>query len=230
LEGERTRPRSADFIQSKITCYLTSLRPNLESVMAEDAVRILFDHLLLLPTRPIEKLDVFLCSNGGSGVLPWRIVSLFREFAKSIGVLIPYRAYSAATMVALGADEIIMHPFGEMGPIDPTVSNDFNPSISKKLQNDKQFDPLADIFNAAAPPQLPPQNQACLVPPGTMFEDTYKYVIVESARLSSAFDAKRRFVVAAAGPQFEPLIRAETLDQQWSHQPAPAPVPEAPQT
>jgi hypothetical protein len=104
------------------------------------------------------------------------------------------------------------------------------PSISKKLQNDKQFDPLADIFNAAAPPQLPPQNQACLVPPGTMFEDTYKYVIVESARLSSAFDVKRRFVVAAAGPQFEPLIRAETLDQQWSHQPAPAPVPEAPQT
>ncbi|OGO39436.1 MAG: hypothetical protein A2Z03_03920 [Chloroflexi bacterium RBG_16_56_8] len=30
-------------------------------------------------------------------------------------------------MLALGADEIVMHPFGELGPIDPTVSNDFNP-------------------------------------------------------------------------------------------------------
>jgi ClpP class serine protease len=30
-------------------------------------------------------------------------------------------------MLALGADEIVMHPFAEMGPIDPTVTNEFNP-------------------------------------------------------------------------------------------------------
>jgi membrane-bound ClpP family serine protease len=95
--------------------------------MSEDAVRVFFDHLLLLPTRPVEKLDVFLCSNGGSAAVPWRFVSLFREYAKSFNVLIPYRAYSAATLLALGADEIVMHPFAEMGPIDPTVSNEFNP-------------------------------------------------------------------------------------------------------
>jgi len=28
----------------------------------------------------------------------------------------------------LGADEIVMHPFAELGPIDPTVSNEFNPT------------------------------------------------------------------------------------------------------
>jgi len=112
---------------SKVICYLTSLRPNLPAQMADDSVRIIFDHLLRLPSRPIPKLDIFLCSNGGSGTVPWRLVSLFREFAKSFAVLIPYRAYSAATLLALGADEIVMHPFGELGPIDPTVSNDFNP-------------------------------------------------------------------------------------------------------
>jgi len=95
--------------------------------MADDSVRVIFDHLLKLPSRPVPKLDIFLCSNGGSGTVPWRLVSLFREFAKSFAVLIPYRAYSAATLLALGADEIVMHPFGELGPIDPTVSNDFNP-------------------------------------------------------------------------------------------------------
>ena len=95
--------------------------------MAQDQVRVFFDHLLLLPERPFPKLDVFLVSNGGDSVVPWRLVSLFREFAKSFNVLIPYRAYSAATLLALGADEIVMHPFGELGPIDPTVSNDFNP-------------------------------------------------------------------------------------------------------
>src|SRR5262249_21355432 len=116
-----------DLRGSSVICFLTSLRPNVPSVIAEDAVRVFFDHLLLLPSRPVDKLDIFLCSNGGSGTVPWRLVSLFREFAKSFNVLIPYRAYSAASLIALGADEIVMHPFAELGPIDPTVSNEFNP-------------------------------------------------------------------------------------------------------
>ncbi len=113
---------------STVMCFLTSVRENVMSVIADDSVRVFFDHLLLLPSRPISKLDIFLCSNGGSGTVPWRLVSLFREYAKSFNVLIPYRAYSAATLIALGADEIVMHPFAELGPIDPTVSNEFNPS------------------------------------------------------------------------------------------------------
>jgi hypothetical protein len=116
--------------QSTVICYLTSLRQNVPSQMADESVRVMFDHLSAVSKRPekIKKLDIFLTSNGGSGTVPWRLVSLFREFAESVGVLIPYRAYSAATLVALGADEIVMHPFGELGPIDPTVSNDFNPA------------------------------------------------------------------------------------------------------
>jgi len=39
-------------------------------------------------------------------------------------------------MLALGADEIVMHPFAEMGPIDPTVSNDFNPVDPTTQQED----------------------------------------------------------------------------------------------
>ncbi|EQD49447.1 protein containing DUF114, partial [mine drainage metagenome] len=113
--------------QSTVICYLTSVRPNVNAQIAEDAVRVMYDQILLLPNRPVEKLDIFLCSNGGAGTVPWRLVSLFREFAKSLSVLLPYRAYSAATLLALGADEIVMHPFAEMGPIDPTVSNEYNP-------------------------------------------------------------------------------------------------------
>lgn len=113
--------------ESKVICYLTSLRPGVPSQMAEDQVRVFFDHLLELGARKIPKLDVFLCSNGGNGTVPWRLVALFREFAESFNVLIPYRAYSAASLLALGADEIVMHPFAELGPIDPTVTNDYNP-------------------------------------------------------------------------------------------------------
>ena len=116
-----------DLRSSKVICYLTSLRPGVVASIADDAVRVFYDHLLQLPSRPIDKLDLLIVSNGGSGTVPWRLTALLREFTKSFNVLLPYRAYSAATLLALGADEIVMHPFGEMGPIDPTVSNDFNP-------------------------------------------------------------------------------------------------------
>lgn len=113
--------------QSHVICYLTSLRQNVNAQMSDDAVRIFFDQVGLLPSRPVPKIDIFLCSNGGNGTVPWRLISLLREYTNHVGVLLPYRAYSAATLLALGADEIVMHPFAEMGPIDPTVTNEYNP-------------------------------------------------------------------------------------------------------
>ena len=113
--------------ESRVICFLTSVRQGVPAQIAEDQVRVLFDHLQQIDPKPIPKLDIFLCSNGGSGTVPWRLVALFREFSQSFNVIIPYRAYSAASLLALGADEIVMHPFAELGPIDPTVSNDFNP-------------------------------------------------------------------------------------------------------
>ena len=112
---------------SSVICYLTSVRPNLSAQIAEDAVRVFFDHLLQLPKRPVDKFDIFLCSNGGAGTVPWRLVSLFREFATKFSVLIPYRAYSAATMIALGADEILCIPSRKWVPLTRPVTNDFNP-------------------------------------------------------------------------------------------------------
>ena len=47
-------------------------------------------------------------------------------------VLIPYYAKSAATLLSLAADEIVMGPMGELGPVDPSVANIFNPLIDEK--------------------------------------------------------------------------------------------------
>lgn len=120
--------------KSRAICFLTSLRPNVPSQFADDQVRVLFDHLSAIQNVPISQLDIFLVSNGGSGTVPWRLVSLFREFSKKFAVLIPYRAYSAATLLALGADDILMGPFAELGPIDPTVSNEYNPTDPQTQQ------------------------------------------------------------------------------------------------
>ena len=60
--------------------------------------------------------------------MPWKLVTLIREYASKFCVLVPYKAFSAATLTALGADEIVMHPMGMLGPTDPTINNPLNPA------------------------------------------------------------------------------------------------------
>jgi Serine dehydrogenase proteinase len=117
--------------KERSTCvitYITSTRPNLEVPMAMDAIRKVYDHLEAVAV-PRQKLavDLFIHSNGGDGTVPWRLVTLIREYATKFSVLVPYKAFSAATLAALGADKIVMHPMGMLGPTDPTVGNPFNP-------------------------------------------------------------------------------------------------------
>jgi len=46
---------------------------------------------------------------------------MLREFCEEFHVVVPYKAYSAATMIALGADKIHMTRKAELGPIDPSL-------------------------------------------------------------------------------------------------------------
>ncbi len=107
--------------------YITSTRTGHEIQMADDAFRLIFDHLEANAGLAKNGVDLFIHSNGGSGTVPWRIVSLVRQYANSFAVLVPHRAFSAATLVALGANEIVMHKMWCLGPIDPSVANIFNP-------------------------------------------------------------------------------------------------------
>lgn len=108
--------------------YVTSTRTNFEMQIADDVLPIFHEHLEAAVEKAKKGVDLFIHSNGGSGTVPWRIVSLIREYTKSFAVLVPHRAFSAATLIALGADEIVMHRMGCLGPIDPSVANQFNPA------------------------------------------------------------------------------------------------------
>lgn len=70
-----------------------------------------------------ERIDFFLHSYGGVVDIPYKIVNLIREFCDYFSVIIPFVAKSAATMIAIGADEIVMGPTSELGPIDPLVKH-----------------------------------------------------------------------------------------------------------
>jgi hypothetical protein len=107
--------------------YVTSTRPGHEIQIADDAFRILYDHLEAGRELAKKGVDLFIHSNGGSGTVPWRIMSLIRQYSEDVSVLVPSHAFSAATLIALGAHKIIMHKMGCLGPIDPSVANIFNP-------------------------------------------------------------------------------------------------------
>lgn len=111
LEQRRKRP---------VIVYITSPRPNAEGGIAGDAVHELELQLQQLPSK-LESLDLLIVSNGGDATVAWRVVSLIRERVKRFSVLIPSGAFSAATLIALGADSLVIHCNGNLGPVDPQI-------------------------------------------------------------------------------------------------------------
>lgn len=66
-------------------------------------------------------LDVLLHSPGGSPAATESIVHLLRARFDPIRFLIPHTAKSAATMLALSGDEVLLGEAAELGPIDPQL-------------------------------------------------------------------------------------------------------------
>lgn len=66
-------------------------------------------------------LDVLLHSPGGSPTAAESILSILRGKFTPIRFIIPDVAKSAATMLAMSGDEILMAPTAELGPIDPQM-------------------------------------------------------------------------------------------------------------
>lgn len=59
----------------------------------------------------------------------YALVNLIREFCDRFGVIVPFKAHSAATLIALGADEVLMTKMGQLSPIDPSVQSPLGPRV-----------------------------------------------------------------------------------------------------
>jgi hypothetical protein len=76
---------------------------------------------LLHGAGPDEELHLLLRSAGGDGEVAVRLARMAQACCSKFVVVAPDTAKSAATIFALGADEIIMGPQSDLGPIDPQV-------------------------------------------------------------------------------------------------------------
>jgi len=110
---------------SKLLCYLTGDRRGFETRIHPEIQTMLYDHLREFGHT--KRIDLFLYSTGGVTTAAWSIVNLIREFCDHFSVIVPFKSYSTATLICLGADEIIMGKLGQLGPVDPSVHMPFNP-------------------------------------------------------------------------------------------------------
>ncbi len=69
-----------------------------------------------------RELDLVLHSPGGSPQAAEQMINYLRTRFDYIRALVPLQAKSAATMIALGCDEIVLGEHSELGPIDPQIS------------------------------------------------------------------------------------------------------------
>jgi len=103
-----------NFRESKVIVYYS-----IDILTGNDA-EILFD--LLQSVGKQKKIDLFLLSPGGYVDPAFKMAKMCRDFAEEkFGIIIPHYAKSAATLLCLGGDELVMGSASEIGPIDPQI-------------------------------------------------------------------------------------------------------------
>ena len=102
---------------------ITYYNSNAGSVCGNDASAM----YEILKGKKIENAFLFIKSDGGSGIAALRIISTLRNYCKNITALIPANCASAATMMALGANEIVMGPLAYLTAVDTSLKHAMSP-------------------------------------------------------------------------------------------------------
>ncbi|HET6828057.1 MAG TPA: hypothetical protein VFH35_05235 [Ramlibacter sp.] len=74
-----------------------------------------------------KTIHLFIKSDGGSGQVSLRLVNLLRQHCDELVALVPLECASAATMIALGADRILMGPTAYLTAVDTSLNHALSP-------------------------------------------------------------------------------------------------------
>ena len=111
---------------SRVISYITGDRKGLETRISTDVFPFILEHLEKI--GKVEHIDLFLYTPGGVSNAGTGLVALFREYCNRFSVIIPFKAHSAGTLIALGADSIVMGKLAQLSPVDPSILSPYNPA------------------------------------------------------------------------------------------------------
>jgi hypothetical protein len=80
---------------------------------------VMYFEELIFDASPQVDLHLMLASPGGDGEVAVRLVRAAQARCKRLTVIVPDQAKSAATLLCLGAHELLMGPTSDLGPVDP---------------------------------------------------------------------------------------------------------------
>jgi hypothetical protein len=128
---------------------------NCRLIVVSDAIfpyAVVFWEELLSGVDTSCDLHVMLNSPGGDGETAIRLARSAQARCKSLTVVLPDQAKSAATLLTLGAHRILMGPASDLGPVDPQFQiNDRGDLVAAK-------DILAAVDDASAKVQAAPET------------------------------------------------------------------------
>lgn len=112
-------------IEQAIGCpFVSYWNSNNGSVCANDVLGM---YGILDRLQAQTQIALFIKSDGGSGQASLMLVNLLRQFTKRLVALVPLECQSAATMLALGADEIQMGPLAHLSAVDTSLQHQLSP-------------------------------------------------------------------------------------------------------
>ncbi|PID76432.1 MAG: hypothetical protein CSB24_06660 [Deltaproteobacteria bacterium] len=94
------------------------------SVCGDDVVAF---YELLESIGKQDTLYFFIKSSGGNGEASLRIINLLRQYCEKLVALIPLECASAATMMAIGSNRIIMGPMAYLTSVDTSLTHELSP-------------------------------------------------------------------------------------------------------
>lgn len=112
-------------IEEKVAGPVVVYYTGSDSRIHDDDVKYFYSHLKKIGYQ--KKLYFILVSHGGNGQSAWRVANLLRNFCDELAVVLPEVAASAATMLSLAADEIIMTPLAYLTAVDTSIYHPLNP-------------------------------------------------------------------------------------------------------
>ncbi len=108
-------------LNAPVVAYIANTAHPISAMMQPDIDAIM--DFVNVASKSSKKIYFILESSGGDGNVAEKLLHSFRGvFTESFNVIIPNIAKSAATMLAIGADKIIMGITSELGPIDPQIA------------------------------------------------------------------------------------------------------------
>lgn len=121
--------------QGKKRLFFVLYYPESINISEEDVISVTNELKLNIKDKPEDtRIDLIIHSWGGDIYSAFKIIQTIRRFCSELFVVIPVRAVSAGTLIALGGDYIYLGDQSQLGPLDlptehPTIEGTHVSSI-----------------------------------------------------------------------------------------------------